>query len=245
MRWKGAPQLVDRLAWALTSTWTYHIFGSEHIRAACQASPTGHVMLVLWHQDLLQLTGCIRGQGMHLAALVSRSGDGALIAVHLERRGVRTIRGSSHRGAAAAAKELLSAAQDGFHPAIAIDGPKGPARQTRNGPLEIARLAGLPIVPLAARATHDIRLPTWDRLRIPLPRAHVAMLIGEPIYPPPTAPSAEVLEQRRRQLAITLNELSARAADHAGQSDRFPAARHLDWLEEPPRSAIPGKKSLS
>jgi lysophospholipid acyltransferase (LPLAT)-like uncharacterized protein len=182
---------------------------------------------------------------MHLAALVSRSGDGALIAVHLERRGVRTIRGSSHRGAAAAAKELLSAAQDGFHPAIAIDGPKGPARQTRNGPLEIARLAGLPIVPLAARATHDIRLPTWDRLRIPLPRAHVAMLIGEPIYPPPTAPSAEVLEQRRRQLAITLNELSARAADHAGQSDRFPAARHLDWLEEPPRSPIPGKKSLS
>jgi lysophospholipid acyltransferase (LPLAT)-like uncharacterized protein len=230
MRWKGAPQLVDRLAWALTSTWTYHIFGSDHVRAACRASATGHVMFVLWHQDLLQLTGCIRGGGMHLAALVSRSGDGALIAVHLERRGVRTIRGSSHRGAAAAAKELLVAAQDGFHPAIAIDGPKGPARQTRAGPLEIARLAGMPIVPLAARATHDIRLPTWDRLRIPLPRAHVAMLMGEPIYPPTSAPAAPVLEQRRRQLAITLNELAARAADHAGQRDRFPAPRYLDWL---------------
>ena len=230
MRWNGAPLLVDRVAWALTSTWKYHLFDSDHIRAGCRASATGHVMFVLWHQDLLQLTGGIRGGGMHLAALVSRSGDGALIAVHLERRGVRTIRGSSHRGAAAAAKELLAVAKDGFHPAIAIDGPKGPARQTRTGPLEIARLAGLPIVPMAARATTDLRLPTWDRMRIPLPRAHVAVVFGEPIMPPTTAPSPDELELRRRELAITLNQLSAAAADHTGRRDRYPAERYTSWL---------------
>ena len=230
MRWNGAPLLVDRVAWALTSTWRYHLFDSDHIRAGCRASATGHVMFVLWHQDLLQLTGGIRGGGMHLAALVSRSGDGALIAVHLERRGVRTIRGSSHRGAAAAAKELLAVAKDGFHPAIAIDGPKGPARQTRTGPLEIARLAGLPIVPMAARATTDVRLPTWDRMRIPLPRAHVAVVFGEPIMPPTTAPLPDALELRRRELAITLNQLSAAAADHTGRRDRYPAERYTSWL---------------
>ena len=115
MRWNGAPQLVDRLAWSLTSTWTYHLYGSDHLREACRRSPTGTAMLILWHRNLLLLAGGVCGQGMRIAALVSRSGDGALIAVHLERRGVRTIRGSSHRGAAIAAKELLVAAREGYH----------------------------------------------------------------------------------------------------------------------------------
>lgn len=225
MRWQGAPLLVDRLAWALTGTWTYHVFNSDRVRDACRRSPTGTVMFVLWHRNLLLLAGGVSGRGMRLAALVSRSGDGALIAVHLERRGVRTIRGSSRRGAAAAAKELLTVAQEGFHPAIAIDGPKGPALQTRTGPIEIARITGLPIVPLAARATTELRLPTWDRMRIPLPRAHVALTFGEPLWPSDRDPEAV-----RRDLAVRLYDLEAEATDHVARADRYPAARHLAWL---------------
>ena len=225
MRWKGAPQLVDRLAWSLTNSWAYHMYGFEHVREACRRSPTGTTMFVLWHCNLLLLSGAVRGQGMRLAALVSRSGDGALIAVHLESRGVRTVRGSSHRGAAAAAKELLGAARDGFHPTIAIDGPKGPALQTRSGPIEIARITGLPIVPAAARATSELRLPTWDRMRVSPPRAHVALIFGKPLWPSERDPEAV-----RRDLAIRLHDLEAEATDHVGRSDRYPAARHLDWL---------------
>ena len=232
MRWNGAPQLVDRVAWSLTSTWTYHLYGSDHLREACRRSPTGTAMLILWHRNLLLLAGGVCGQGMRIAALVSRSGDGALIAVHLERRGVRTIRGSSHRGAANAAKELLVAARDGFHPAIAIDGPKGPALQTRSGPLEIARLAGLPIVPLAARATSELRLPTWDRLRVPPPRAHVVITFGAPRWPAASAPDALTLEYQRRALATELYDLEAKASDHARQPQRYPAAHELEWLGE-------------
>lgn len=233
MRWNGAPQLVDRLAWSLTSTWTYHLYGSDHLREACRRSPTGTAMLILWHRNLLLLAGGIRGQGMHIAALVSRSGDGALIAVHLERRGVRTVRGSSHRGAAAAAKELLVAAREGYHPAIAIDGPKGPALQTRTGPLEIARLAGLPIVPLAARATSELRLPTWDGMRVPPPRAHVVVTFGTPLWPAATTPDAATLERQRRNLATGLYDLEAQASRLAKQRDEFPTSRHLSWLQAP------------
>ena len=228
MRWEGAPLVVDRVAWALTSTWTYHLFDSDHLRAACRASPTGTAVMVLWHHSLLVLAGSVRGQGMRLAALVSRSGDGALIAVHLEKRGVRTIRGSSHRGAVGAAKELLLAARAGFHPVIAIDGPKGPALQTRSGPIQLARALGLPIVPLAARATREIRLPTWDRLRIPLPRAHIAFAFGAPLWP-----DARDHETVRRDLACRLHALGARATREAGLRDAFPAARHLAWLDNP------------
>ncbi len=233
MRWDGAPLVVDRLAWALTSTLTYHLFGMDHVRAACRGSAGGTVMFVLWHQDLILLAGGVRGQGMRLAALVSRSGDGALVAVHMQRRGVRTIRGSSHRGGANAAKEMIQAAREGHHPLIAIDGPKGPSKQTRTGPLEIARLANLPIVPIAARATHELRLPTWDRIRVPRPRAHVAIVFGQPLWPVTAEQLPHELELRRKTLAIALNELSAQAADHVGQRDRYPAARHTAWLDEP------------
>ncbi len=230
MRWNGAPQLVDRLAWSLTSTWTYHLYGSDHLREACRRSPTGTAMLILWHRNLLLLAGGVCGQGMRIAALVSRSGDGALIAVHLERRGVRTIRGSSHRGAAIAAKELLVAAREGYHPAIAIDGPKGPALQTRSGPLEIARLAGLPIVPLAARATSEVHLPTWDRMRVPPPRAHVVVTFGAPRWPAAVAPNTATLEHQRRALATELYDLEANASRLAGQRDSYPVDRDLAWL---------------
>jgi lysophospholipid acyltransferase (LPLAT)-like uncharacterized protein len=201
------------------------------VRAACRYRQKGTAVMVLWHHSLLVLAGGVRGQGMHLAALVSRSGDGALIAVHLEKRGVRTIRGSSHRGAVGAAKELLQAARDGFHPVIAIDGPKGPALQTRSGPIQLARSLGLPIVPLAARATHEIRLPTWDRLRIPLPRAHIAVTFGEPLWP-----DERNHDLVQRDLACRLHDLGARATHEVGLRDTFPAPRHLSWLD--PRNII-------
>ena len=223
-------RVIDRCAWALTDSWTYHLFGSEHLRAAVRASPSRTVMLVLWHQDLLLLAGAIRGHGMRLAALVSRSGDGTLIAYHLEKRGVKTVRGSSRKGAVSAARGLLEAGADGHHLCIAIDGPMGPAKQTRTGPLEIARNLGLPVVPIAARATREIELPTWDRGRIPWPRAHVALEVGPALYLRPEDTSKERLEDLRRDLARRLLGLGAEASRRCRQPDLDPPARWTSWL---------------
>jgi len=229
-------RVIDRCAWALTNSWTYHLFGTEHLRRAVRASPSRTVMLVLWHQDLLLLAGAVRGNGMRLAALVSRSGDGTLIAHHLEQRGVATVRGSSRKGAVSAARGLLEVGAQGRHLCIAIDGPIGPAKQTRTGPLEIARNLGLPVVPMAARATRELLLPTWDRGRIPWPRAHVAVNFGEALHLTPDDRSEARLEDLRRALARRLLALGAEAADHCGRPDRDPPARWTRWLEEPPPS---------
>ena len=105
--------------------------------------------------------------------------------------------------------------------------------QTRTGPLEIARLAGLPIVPLAARSTCEMRVPTWDRMRIPLPRAHIALKFGVPRSPAASAPDAATLEAQRRALATALHDLDAEVSALVGRGDRYPAKRHLDWLDAP------------
>ena len=98
----------------------------------------------------------------------------------------------------------------------------------RSGPIQLARSLGLPIVPLAARATREIRLPTWDRLRIPVPRAHIAVAFGEPLWP-----DARDQETVRRDLARRLHDLGARATREAGRRDSYPAPRHLSWLDNP------------
>ena len=225
-------RVIDRCAWALTNSWTYHLYDSQHLRDAIQASPSRTVMLVLWHQDLLLLAGAIRGDGLRLAALVSRSGDGTLIAYHLEKRGVKTVRGSSRKGAVSAARGLLEAGADGHHLCIAIDGPIGPAKQTRTGPLEIARNLGLPIVPIAARATREILLPTWDRGRIPWPRAHIALSFGPALHLSSTDTSRERLEELRRDLAHRLLQQGADSARRCRQPDLDPPARWTSWLTD-------------
>ena len=225
MRWKPSPQAVDRIAFALTNTWRYHFFGMDHVRAACRSSPQRTAMFILWHQNILLLAGMLRPNGMRLAPMLSLSRDGALLATHLEHRGMRLVRGSSHRGGAAGAKEMMRAVEDGFHPVIVIDGPKGPRMTTKSGPIILARNLGLPIVPLAARATHEFHLPSWDRLRVPPPRAHIATAFGEPIWP-----SDEDPELTQRTLATRLHDVEAEAARHVRQGNCYPAARHLQWL---------------
>ncbi len=214
----------------LTDSLTYHQFHLGRMEAALRASPTGSVIAVAWHQDLFLLVGSLRGRAQ-VAALASRSGDGAIIAEHLIRRGIRVVRGSSHRGAAPAAKELIQAVGEGWTLAIAIDGPRGPFRVPKGGPLEIARAAGVPIVPVAARATRELRIPSWDRFRLPLPRAHVALVYGEPIVYPSSEPDAATLIARRQHLAQQLHQLDAEATRRCGRADEYPPAQRIRWPE--------------
>lgn len=230
MGWKPSPDLVFAVASRWTGSWTSHRFGTRHFIDAVRASPTRTAVLCLWHHSLMNLVGAFPRHGhLRLAALASLSGDGAIIAEYLERIGIRAVRGSSARGAARGAKAVLEALRDGYHVAIAVDGPRGPARQPKAGALEIARLCGVPLLPVAARATRELRFRSWDRFRLPAPRAHVAFAFGAPFHFPPDEPDAVEVEARRRRVAAALDDLEAGMADAAGQPDRFPLPRLLDW----------------
>lgn len=218
----------------LTDSLQYRFEGLEHFRNAINRSPTRSAIFVLWHQDLLMLLGCSRKSGtfggIKMAALASLSGDGAIIADHLERRGIRTVRGSSARGAAKAAKELMTVLQEGWNLAIAIDGPRGPYKQPKDGPLEMARMFGVPMIPLAARASRELRFGSWDRFRLPMPGSKVSLVIGAASHYPPEPVDDAALFERRKDLARRLHDLEALAAGHVGQPDRYPVERHLKWL---------------
>jgi lysophospholipid acyltransferase (LPLAT)-like uncharacterized protein len=235
MGYRPPPGLVYAIARPLTRSLRVHSFGLDHLRTAARMSPTGTTVICLWHQNLL-LALAPASLGLRLAALASLSGDGAIIADYLERIGVHPVRGSSARGGARAAKELTQALGDGYHLVIAIDGPRGPYKQVKTGTLEFARRQGVPLVPLGVRATGEWRMHSWDRFRVPLPRAHVAMVFGAPVTYPPGEPDADTLAARCREFSLAINQCEARAADHVGRADRWPVARHLAWLRRGART---------
>ena len=131
----------------------------------------GPVVLAFWHEDLAVLGPLHADRG--IVGMVSRSEDGELLSGVLEALGYQTVRGSSSRGARAVALGALRAVRSGLTVAMAVDGPRGPRRQVRQGAERIAALAGCPVVLVGCRVWPALRLSSWDRQRIPAPFARI------------------------------------------------------------------------
>lgn len=118
--------------------------------------------------------------------LVSRHGDGELIARILLALGYEVARGSSTRGGARAALELLEFARTKTSDiGITPDGPKGPARKAQEGCVFLASRSGLPLLPLAAAIGSAWTLRSWDQFMIPKPFSRIVVASGDPIEVPP------------------------------------------------------------
>ena len=63
--------------------------------------------------------------------------------------------------------------RQGVSPAMTPDGPRGPRRQCKPGPVLVSQLSGKPVVPMAYAADRVWLFPTWDRHVLPLPFSRV------------------------------------------------------------------------
>ncbi len=184
-----ASLLGGYLAFALRTTrWTLE--GDEHF---VSLAANGSVIFAFWHEFLPLLPILVlifrkhpsyRPAGIH--ALISQHRDGRLIGSVVERFGIAPISGSSTRGGAAGLRHLLAVLKQGDIVGITPDGPKGPRRQAALGVAQLAALAGVPIVPVAARTRSRIMLRTWDRMPVPLPFGRGVVVCGSPIIVPRT-----------------------------------------------------------
>lgn len=135
-----------------------------------------------------------------LYCLISRSQDGQIIATAAESLGIKTVRGSQKKGGAQASLEILDVLKAGNNVAITIDGPQGPKEVVKKGIVEIARLSGVPIVPLAwGNPTKGfIKLKTWDEFRFPLFVKKLCLLCGKPVYVSENATEDEIEKVRKQ-----------------------------------------------
>ena len=90
--------------------------------------------------------------------------------------GYTIIRGSTSRGGAVALREIVRTLRRGQPVALTPDGPRGPRQKMKPGPLIAARMAGVPIIPIAVVGAEE-SMPTITRLPA------VAKALGLPYFP--------------------------------------------------------------
>jgi lysophospholipid acyltransferase (LPLAT)-like uncharacterized protein len=163
-------------------------------------------MYCLWHEDMFTL-GYLFGR-LGIYVLISRSQDGELIAQAMETLGFRTVRGSTSRGGATAAKEIIEGL-GGVSAAITPDGPRGPRREFHGGAVFLASRTNMPLVPVTLAYERPWRLGSWDKLALPRPFSRVVVCIGQPEAVPANA-DKQALEQHRLKIAALMTESSER-----------------------------------
>ncbi len=208
-------RIAARLIWllanalALTLRWRWNdrsgLFGT--------GGGTQRIIIGIWHNRLALSLILYRNYvqrrwpARRMAALVSASRDGGMLARVLELFSVRPVRGSSSRRGAQALRELATSAGEGFDIAITPDGPRGPCYEVQDGVIATAQLTGLPILAVSYRLGWKLTLKSWDRFQIPLPFSRVEVEVSEPIWVPTDA-DADARERLRLQLQSRLRNLT-------------------------------------
>jgi lysophospholipid acyltransferase (LPLAT)-like uncharacterized protein len=154
------------------------------------------VIFCLWHNRLAISMIVHRHHPRKLAALVSASKDGALLAAVLGRFGVDQVRGSSSRRGPQSLLELAGRAAMGYDLAVTPDGPRGPRYVVQKGIISLAQVTGLPIIPVTCNTRRKICLKSWDRFQIPLPLSRCEFILNEPVFVPREADQAGREERR-------------------------------------------------
>jgi lysophospholipid acyltransferase (LPLAT)-like uncharacterized protein len=171
------------------------------------------VIFCVWHNRLALCLEVYRvflrdiQRPCELAAMVSASKDGGLLARVLEHYGVQPVRGSTSRRGRQALLELVSWAQLGYDLAITPDGPRGPCYKVQEGVIALAQITGRPILPVSYHLTWKITVKSWDRFQIPLPFTKCVMHLTPPIWIPrePTDAQREAL---RREVEERLHSVT-------------------------------------
>lgn len=165
-----------------------------------------HIILAFWHDQLFMMATGYRGPGA--SVLISASRDGEYIARTMDYFGIGSIRGSSTRGGRAAFREMVDMTREPVDLVITPDGPKGPRHEVKEGVVQLARLSGRPVVPMAFACSRGHRFRSWDSFLLPLPPGRGVFSFGAPLYYAKDD-SAENFRQRLQQ-AMEENERTAR-----------------------------------
>lgn len=179
----------------------FELEGREHWESACE---NGRVPIYsFWHDGIFLATYFFRRRD--IVVMTSQSFDGEYIARFIQRLGYGAARGSATRGGVGALIEMIRLVRQGYPAAFTIDGPKGPRRVAKLGPVLLAKKTGQPILPFTITPSKHWTLSrSWDRMTIPKPFSRARMAIAAPIWVPADADD-ELLEAKRLELQAALD----------------------------------------
>ena len=172
------PFIASRVMRLLNLTVKKEILGEEHLYRIWERGE--QIIIPFWHDQLFLLVFGYPGKRAKL--LISASKDGELLARTMKYFDHDTVRGSSSRGGRAAFKKMLDLCQEKVDIVLTPDGPKGPRHELKDGVIQLARMSGRPVIPMAFVCDRGHRFKSWDRFLFPYPFGRGVYSFGEPLY---------------------------------------------------------------
>jgi lysophospholipid acyltransferase (LPLAT)-like uncharacterized protein len=151
------------------------------------------ILFALWHGRMFLPIQVHRHQG--IVTMASRSKDGEIIGLWLERNGYAVVRGSSSRGGGEALRQMVRQVRGGRHAALTVDGPLGPPRVVQPAAIQLAKLTGAWILPITYASARGRSLRSWDRFLLPGPFSRNVVAYGE-TFPIPLEMTEEAARAR-------------------------------------------------
>lgn len=174
------------------------------------------IILACWHGQFMLHALLKPHPDVAVAAMVARHGDADLIGEAMRRFDVTLVRGAGaghrkkDRGGSYALRACTKALNQGQTVVMTADVPPGPARRAGEGIIQLARMSGRPIVPVAPATSRFKSLKTWSRMTLNLPFSKTAFVAGPAITVPRDA-DATLREKLRQDLETSLNDATRRA----------------------------------
>jgi len=202
-------------------TSTYTRTGFEEMDACIARGEP--VIMALWHQRLVMAGYTFPVHLGPISSLTTAARAGRLAGQVLNRFGYDTVPMETRSRHVALSREVLRRIKSGSSIGIAVDGPGGPARVASQVPLMWARVSGCRVFTVAFSSNRVIKLPTWDKLMLPVPYSRGALTCQEwDAHVPRNADEAE-LEQLRLSLEATIDAVTDAADEAVGRErDVFP-----------------------
>ncbi|MDH4164031.1 MAG: lysophospholipid acyltransferase family protein [Nitrospirota bacterium] len=203
-------RVLSFIGWLLISLW------SKTLRIAVlnaeipkRLSAEGrNFIYAFWHGRQFLLLYAHRNS--HIVIPASESRDGEIQAGILQRFEYDVVRGSSKRKGERALLGMVEGLRKGKCVALAVDGPRGPIYEVKQGITYLAGKLDKPIVPVIMSAKKAWILDKiWDKYMLPKPFTRCVIMYGSPVHV--SGISDEELERKRHDLAQAINELMARA----------------------------------
>lgn len=189
----------------LCKTVKIDVYGVENLNKL-----KSNYVLAFWHGTMLIPWYVNRNKG--LAAMVSSSSDGDLLARTLQKWNYKVARGSSHKGGKEALDTLLDYASNGNTVAITPDGPKGPPKKMKAGAVVISKKTGIPLILLGVYNNKKIKLKSWDNFEIPKPFSKAVIYYSKPFFYDEDL-TYEETGIKIREAEEELNKLQSKAED--------------------------------
>lgn len=159
----------------------------------------GAAVYVNWHRYVPFL--CVHHGQRRRWLLMSGAPYLEPVALWCRWMGLTVVRGSPGQRSRESLGHLLAALKGGNSVVLAADGPAGPPFRAKPGCVELARAAGVPIIPVSCRSQKGkSNAKRWDRLYQVRKFDRIEVWYGEPLFLAASEVDTPALERVQRGL---------------------------------------------